>query len=153
MIDERCALGRQQNLAAVTDSQESSDLIDRWAEVVAFTLVGGTAVNRGAHAQSVDRREILGSECSLRSEHCGDSIFGARERAAERIADCLENASAMLRDRRSQNRIVASHRLLHRRTVALPSCRAAFDIREGKRDGTGRKRRFIAMETFKGEAP
>jgi hypothetical protein len=91
---------------------------------------------------------------------CGDVLYGAAKRdfwvvnsgsddidefavggiGPIKILSESTGEAAVLGDHRTHNRVVTPHRLLHRRAVALLSYRAAFDIGEGKRHGTGWKR-------------
>ena len=92
-------------------------------------------------AQSIDRGKILGGKSALSIEDRRHGVFGPRKCRAERIANGLEHVAVVRGDRRSHQRVVPAHGILHRRAVAVPARSAAFDIRKQKRDGAGRASR------------
>jgi hypothetical protein len=94
-----------------------------------------------AYAQSIDPREILCGNGALAVEDRRNGVFGARARRAESIADRLEHVAVVRGDCRSHQRVVPAHGILHRRPVAIPALRAAFDIGKGERDRAGRASR------------
>ena len=62
----------EQDLAAVTDSHESRDAIDRRSEIVTVALVGCAAMQRHAHGQTADGAPVRARERPLRiSSSCG----------------------------------------------------------------------------------
>ena len=74
-------------------------------------------------------------------DDCRNSVFGSPKRRAECVPKGFEDVAVVRRDRGSDQRVVAAYGVLHRRTVALPASRTAFDIREGERDRPGRASR------------
>ena len=71
----------------MADRQQTRDAIDRRPEVVAVTFVGAARVQRHAHAQSLNRREI----------------FARQARAGRRAPQRLHRA-ALQRPRRTRPR-------------------------------------------------
>ena len=124
---------RDEHLAAVPNRQQTRDAVERRAEVVAVALVGGAGMHGRTNAQSIDGGEVFGAKRALGIEDRGNGIFGTRKGRAERVADGFEDAAAVLRDRRSHQRVVPAHRILHRRPVAVPARGAALDVAEHER--------------------
>ena len=124
----------------MADREEARHAIDGGSEVVTVAFVGRAGVNRRAHSQSIDGRELFGRKCALSVEHRGDGIFGAGKGGAERVTDSLEDVTAMLSDGRAHHLVVTADGGLHRGSVPFPSLGAAFDVREGKSDRAGGKR-------------
>jgi hypothetical protein len=125
------------------DRKEPGNTIDGWPEVVAVAFVGGSGMDRSAHAKSIDGAEIFGRNGALHSQRRSDCIFGTAESRAERIADRLEDVALVLGDSRPHQCVVPAHSVLHGSAVALPSLRAALDVCEdeghraaGKRPGS-----------------
>ena len=122
----------------MTGGKQARDAIDRRTEIVAVALVGIAAVNGHAHAQSVDRIPIFRAEVVAGRRRGGDRALDVGKRGAERVADGLENATAVRLDRGPHDRVVTAQRLLHRGAIDVPATRAALDVGKEKRDVSAR---------------
>ena len=127
--------GGHEHLAAVSGRKQARDAIDGRTEVVRVALVCRARVNRHSDVQSIDVREIRGGESPLRREGRGCGVLRPCKGDAERVPDRLEDPPGVRRDRLAHHEILALDGSLHRRTIAIPAVRAAFDVREEKRHG------------------
>ena len=64
----------EQDLAAVTDSHEPRDAVDRRSEIVTVALVGCAAMQRHAHRHTADGAPVRARECPLRISSSCDSV-------------------------------------------------------------------------------
>ena len=130
---------RDDDLATVADREQSRNAIDRWEEVITVAFVGRPRVQRRTHAHAVNCGEVFGHKGALRSERGRHRVFGTPERGAKRVADRLEDVTAVRVDRRAHQRIVPAHRVLHRSAVTFSALRTALDVGEHEGDRPARK--------------
>jgi hypothetical protein len=102
------------------DREQTRNVVDRRAEIIAVAHFGRTGMHRHPHADVGSLGPTLGRERALRVERGGDGAGRRGERRAECVADGLEDAAAMGLDRLSQQRIMLRECDAHRVVLRLP---------------------------------
>src|SRR5579872_2747383 len=123
----------------MTDGHKSCYSIDGWTEVIGVALLCVSCVQAHAHAQAVNACKIFFGEGKLGIKRCTNRIWRSGESDAERIADGLEDVTAVLLYRSAHELFVTRHSSLHRLAVLLPALRRAFDVGKEKRHRASRQ--------------
>src|SRR5579871_2259783 len=127
----------------MADVEQARDAVQRRPEVIALALFGRAGMQRHPDAQAIDGRKILASEVALRCNRSSDAVFGASEGGTERVADRLEDVATVRFNGAAEDRVMASHRLFHRGTIAIPALCAALDVSKQERHRAGRRRAYL----------
>lgn len=115
-------------------SQKTCHAIERWTEVIAIALVGGTGMHRYAHAQDVNLPPRFVGEGMLNGNRSFECVNGDWKGNAEGITDGLEDVATVRLDGLAKDGIVTSEGSHHRPGILIPPLSAALDISEEERD-------------------
>jgi hypothetical protein len=131
---------RDQDLAAIRDPEQPRTAVHALAEVVVVARLGRTGMDRHAHLDAADVREILAAERLLRSQGRRDGIGRRYEGGVERVAGSAEHVPARPQQRLAHEMVVPGHGDPHRFGPRLPALGRALDVGDQESENTARQR-------------
>jgi hypothetical protein len=114
--------------------------IHRATEIVTLTQLRHTRMNPHPHPQRFTHRPLLRGQRDLRIDRSTHRPVRGHEHRMNPVTCSFDHLAVMLRDRFSQNRVVASQRFSHRVGLSFPKPRRHLKIRKQERHRAGRQR-------------